>query len=164
MNEAAASALLQAFADPQHRSAAADALARALGGRRVLLCVRDAELGTMLPAPGLPKTVAAGPGWRDFLRRCLTEPRPAARIDFPDLGEVTAQACCHEGACIVVLGDEVPASALDALAPSRCWPRCCAPNTRSPWNMPMPSSPAKRQRAPANSRARWTRRAARPAS
>lgn len=118
MNEAAASALLQAFADPQHRSAAADALADALGARRVLVYVRDPELDAMLPAPGLPKTVAAGAGWREFLRRCLSEPRPAARVTFPDLGEVTAQACCQDGACIVVLGDEVPASALDVLAPA----------------------------------------------
>ncbi|MGV3569724.1 MAG: hybrid sensor histidine kinase/response regulator [Ramlibacter sp.] len=118
MNDAAASALLQAFADPHHRSAAADALAGALGARRVLVYVRDPELDAMLPAPGLPKTVAAGAGWREFLRRCISEPRPTARVTFPDIGEVTAQACCQDGACIVVLGDEVPASALDALAPA----------------------------------------------
>lgn len=118
MNEAAASALLQAFADPQHRSAAADALASALGARRVLVYVRDPELDTMLPAPGLPKTVAVGAGWREFLRRCISEPRPTARVNFPEIGEVTAQACCRDGACIVVLGDEVPASALDVLAPA----------------------------------------------
>lgn len=116
MNEAAAGTLLQAFADPQRRNAAADALARALGGRRVLLYVRDPELDAMLPAPGLPKTVAAGAGWREFLRRCLTEPRPAARVNFLETGEITAQACCDGGACIVVLGDEVPATALDVLA------------------------------------------------
>ena len=35
MTEAGAGALLQAFADPQQRSDAAEALARALGARRV---------------------------------------------------------------------------------------------------------------------------------
>ena len=118
MTESAASALLQACADPRQRSAAAEALARALAARRVFLYVRDPELDAMLPAPGLPKTVAAGAGWREFLRRCLFESRPVARVTFAEFGEVTAQACCHGGACIVVVGDEVPASALDDLAPA----------------------------------------------
>lgn len=118
MTESAASALLQAFADPRQRSAAADALARALGARRVLFYVRDPELDAMLPAPGLPKTVAGGAGWREFLRRCLSESRPVAHVTFAELGEVIAQACCHDGACVVVVGDEVPASALDDLAPA----------------------------------------------
>lgn len=108
--------LLQGFARPERRSEAADALARALGVQRVLLYVRDPALDVLLPAPGLPQTVAGGRAWREFLRQCRVQARPCARIPWEGLGEVTVTAVCLAEAAVVLVGDgPVAAELLDAL-------------------------------------------------
>jgi len=107
--------LLHPLADPAQRDEAARALALVLGAQRVLLYVKDPALAVMLPAPGLPKTVAGGPQWRAFLRRCLSEPRPAGRVDLPAGELVAAQAITRDGAALILLGELTPGPELDAL-------------------------------------------------
>ena len=65
--------LLGRLANREGRADAARALAVALGGRDLLLFVRDAELGTLLPAPGFTQTIPRGAVWRGFLDRCLVD-------------------------------------------------------------------------------------------
>lgn len=60
--------ILQDFARPENRASAAATLARHLGVDAVLMLTRDAELDVLLPAPGFPQTLAAGPAWRAFVR------------------------------------------------------------------------------------------------
>ena len=65
--------LLGRLATREGRADAARALAVALGGRDLLLFVRDAELGTLRPAPGFTQTIPRGAVWRGFLDRCLVD-------------------------------------------------------------------------------------------
>ena len=108
--------LLQPLAQAAGRKQAALALARSLGASELLLFVRDPVLDVMLPAPGMPKTVAGGPAWRAFLRRCLSERRPAGEVDLGDGAPVAAQAIVHEGAALVLLGGRVAEGAVAQLA------------------------------------------------
>jgi signal transduction histidine kinase/ActR/RegA family two-component response regulator len=107
--------LLQPLAHAAGRNEAASALARSLGARELLLFVRDPALDVMLPAPGMPKTIAGGPAWRAFLRRCLHEPRPAGEVDLGGGAPVAAQGIVHEGAALVLLGASLDDSALAQL-------------------------------------------------
>lgn len=75
--------LVAQLADTCTREAAAGELARALGVDRVLLFVRDPELGSLLPAEGFPQTLRAGAAWRAFVRGCSEPGRYEA-----DVGEV----------------------------------------------------------------------------
>jgi len=97
--------LLHRIADPVARAGAAHALARELGAQGVLLFVRDPALQVMLPAPGMPKTVAGGPAWRAFLRRCRDEADPAGRVDLTPWGDIEARALTRDGAALVLLGE-----------------------------------------------------------
>ncbi len=104
---------------PEERAAAALALAARLGGKALLLFVRDPEIGALLPAPGFPQTLAGGRAWHSFLDLCLetgsqtgalrlkadADPLPA--IGFPVAGD----------AVLVLLGatavsEEVPGALL----------------------------------------------------
>jgi signal transduction histidine kinase/ActR/RegA family two-component response regulator len=106
--------LLRPLARSDRRVEAARELARLLGADDVLLYVRDAVLGVMLPAPGMPKTVPGGPAWRAFLRRCLREPRVAGTVDLPAGCEVQALAIAQDGAALILLGARAPdAASLD---------------------------------------------------
>lgn len=105
--------LLHPLGAPDRRVAASAALAQALGADRVLLYVKDPALDVMLPAPGMPKTLAGGPLWRAFLRGCLTQARPVGAVDFP-AGEVArAQAVAMDGAALILLGEPQPDAVLD---------------------------------------------------
>ena len=107
--------LLHQLASPPTREQAAQAMAGELGAQAVLLYVCDPALEVMLPAPGMPKTLPGGPLWRDFLRRCVREARPAGRVDLP-LGQVTgAQAVVIDCAAIIVLGEPQPPEVLDGI-------------------------------------------------
>ena len=83
----------------------------------------------MLPAPGLPKTVR---GRRGLARVPAPLPvrsgRHAARVTFAEIGEVTAQACCHDGALRRRAGRRgAPRRQwTPRCRRSLCWPRCCA--------------------------------------
>jgi signal transduction histidine kinase len=72
--------LLGRLADREGRSHAAQELARALGAEDMLLFMRDAELGVLLPAPGFVQTLRRGADWRAFVERCLTEGSATGRL------------------------------------------------------------------------------------
>ena len=104
-------ALIDRLAVVEGREAAASALAAHLGAQGLLLFVQDPALGAFLPAPGMRKTYAGGPLWRQFLRRCLAEPRVSGMVDFDGQEPCHAEAIV-DGGCAIVL-----------LAPRGSWPR-----------------------------------------
>lgn len=93
--------LIDALADEKLRRQTAHQLAAALGASQLLLYVSDPQLGLMLPAAGMPKTLVGGPLWREFLQRCRSEARVAGQVD---LGGELAPACALvERGCALVL-------------------------------------------------------------
>lgn len=74
--------LIDALGDETRRTEAAGAIARQLGAEHLLVYVQDKELGVLLPAPGMPKTLAAGPRWRQFLARCREPGELTAAVDI----------------------------------------------------------------------------------
>ena len=64
-------ALAGAFARPEDRPGAAEALAHTLGGEALLLFSPDPELDVLLPAPGLPQTLPQAGPWREFVNETL---------------------------------------------------------------------------------------------
>lgn len=106
---------LHPLAAPAQRAVAAQALAERLGVERIVLYVKDPALDVMLPAPGMPKTLAGGARWRDYLRRCLRERRPEALVDLPAGTERWARAVARDGAAVILLGGEPDAALLDEL-------------------------------------------------
>jgi signal transduction histidine kinase/CheY-like chemotaxis protein len=108
--------LVDALGESRERAEAAVALAHACGVRELLLFVRDPEVGTFIPAPGMAKTVRAATRWQAVLRSCANgaaatqldiEGRPLhARVHV--VGEC-AFVLCAETAC------EFPPELLEAL-------------------------------------------------
>ena len=107
--------LLYALARVESRAQAAQELASALGAEQLLIYVRDPQLHVMLPAPGMPKTLAGGPLWRAFLRRCLHEPRPEGIVDLPAGTEQPARAIVREDAALILVGGSPDPAGLQAL-------------------------------------------------
>lgn len=94
--------LIDALASEAAREQAAQALADHVGANRLMLLVQDPELGVMLPAPGMRKTLVAGPSWRALLQRCLDEPQLQGRVEL-DGREWHAHACVESGCAFVLL-------------------------------------------------------------
>ncbi|MBC5768571.1 hybrid sensor histidine kinase/response regulator [Ramlibacter albus] len=96
--------LIDELADIAGRQATAHAVAAALGAHDLAILVRDSELGILLPAPGMPKTVEAGRSWRSLLERCLHENEVRAEV-------AVAGRACHahalslSGCTFILLGD-----------------------------------------------------------
>jgi len=99
--------LLARFAEASSRAEAAAQLATRLGVDRVLVYVRDPELGVLLPAPGLPQTVAAGPRWRAFLRSCAGAGTFHGEVESEG-AKARVTAYVHESGryALVLFGDE----------------------------------------------------------
>jgi signal transduction histidine kinase/ActR/RegA family two-component response regulator len=97
--------LIDAVAQEAGREQATQQLARALGARHLLLLVEDAELNVMLPAPGMPKTLATGAGWAEFLRRCRAEAAAEGRVDVLG-GQWHARAVAVQGCAFVLLAEQ----------------------------------------------------------
>ena len=74
--------LIDALGDETRRAEAAGAIARSLGAAFLLLYIEDKELGVLLPAPGMPKTLTAGPRWREFIARCREPGELTAAVDI----------------------------------------------------------------------------------
>ena len=62
--------LVNQLANAATRQDMAATLAGRLGVEAFLLFIRDAQLATLLPAPGFPQTIPGGRSWRDLLARC----------------------------------------------------------------------------------------------
>jgi signal transduction histidine kinase len=65
--------LVGGLATLERRPAAAAALARLLGGERLLLFAPDPELGVVLPAPGFPQVLRGAAAWRAFIEASARE-------------------------------------------------------------------------------------------
>lgn len=103
--------LIDALASEAGRESAARALAVAVGASHLLLLIRDPELKVMLPAPGMPKTLAGGPSWRALLRRLADDPEVTAEItaEVDALGgRWAARAMALGGSAFVLLGEHQP--------------------------------------------------------
>jgi signal transduction histidine kinase len=74
--------LIDALGDETRRAEAAGAVATALGAAYLLVYVEDKELGVLLPAAGMPKTLSAGPRWRQFLAHCREPGEFTAAVDI----------------------------------------------------------------------------------
>jgi signal transduction histidine kinase/CheY-like chemotaxis protein len=108
--------LVDALGESGARAEAAVALAQACGARELLLFVRDPEVGTFVPAPGMAKTVRAAAQWQAVLRSCA-DGAAATQLDIEGrrihagvrvVGECAFVLCAHV-AC------EFPPELLEAL-------------------------------------------------
>ena len=116
MGAGAIHSLVIALARLEGRSEAALELAAALGCDSMALLVRDAALGgVLLPAAGMPKTLAGGAGWRALLATCASTGRHRATIDLPAGTLHAATALSHAGLVAVLVGGEPDASGLEVL-------------------------------------------------
>ena len=97
--------LIDALAQEVGRDQAAQALAAAVGASRLLLLVRDPALNVMLPAPGMPKTLVAGPSWRALLQRLANEADVTAEVEVLG-GRWAVRAVALRGFAIVLLGEQ----------------------------------------------------------
>lgn len=113
-------ALVVALGDPARREEAAGNLACRLGVDRLLLLVRDPALRVLIPAPGFPQTLRAGPAWRAFIARCTDPGRHEADVEFPPGAKTPAVAIVTGGLALVMLGGrpiETELAAVDTLLP-----------------------------------------------
>lgn len=108
-------ALVIALSAPERRDEAAAALAGALGCESMWLFVRDATLGVLLPAPGMPKTFAGGAQWRAFLAACIRPGRHEALVDLPVDRLRPATALSHGGIAAVLVGGTPREAGLETL-------------------------------------------------
>jgi signal transduction histidine kinase len=99
-----------AFADrlvaDADRSAAAQALARHLGGEDLIVFVPDPHLDLPLPALGFPQTLPGGRLWHRFLRDCRIAGYRAGELPSPRGGEPVS-ACGvagADGSVLILLG------------------------------------------------------------
>lgn len=99
--------LIDALAQEVGRDRAAQALAAAVGASHLLLFVRDPALNVMLPAPGMPKTLVAGPSWRALLRHLANEVDTTADVEVLG-GRWAARAVALRGCALVLLGELSP--------------------------------------------------------
>lgn len=100
-------AVLARFAEPGARESAAAQLASALGVDRVLLFVRDPEVGSWLPAPGFPQTLRFGPSFRAFLRECRDDGSYTREIELDEpAGFFRIDAFVQGAAALFALGRE----------------------------------------------------------
>lgn len=92
------------LAEPARRAEVAERLATRLGVEHVLLLVRDVRLGVLLPAAGMPQTLAGGLLWRQLLRACQHPGRHRARIDLPVGTERDVLALASHGTAMLLVG------------------------------------------------------------
>jgi signal transduction histidine kinase/CheY-like chemotaxis protein len=108
--------LVDALGETRTRADAAHALAQACGARELLLFVRDPEVGTFVPAPGMPKTIRAAAQWQSVLRSCPDE-RSVAELDIE--GRRVHASVRRVGECAFILhadaACEFPPQLQDAL-------------------------------------------------
>ena len=112
--------LAAALAEGAHRSAAAERLARHLGGIALLILIEDPEVDAFVPAPGFSQTLPGGPSWRALLNA-----PPRSGVHTYHLGYPTADrlvpACVYAeaGLLLILVGECDPAAvaAVGTIAP-----------------------------------------------
>jgi signal transduction histidine kinase len=91
----------------ERRPEAAAALARLLGGERLLLFAPDPELGVVLPAPGFPQVLRGAAAWRAFIEASAHEGGFAGTVPGAD-GPEPAQGCALADGTAAVLVRPAP--------------------------------------------------------
>src|SRR4051794_7936666 len=93
--------LVAALVDTPTRAEAALALAASVGAEALLLFVEDAAVDALLPAPGVPQTVAGGSTWRHFLQRCRGTGIHRGEVAYPSAATVSpAIGCAGSGVAL----------------------------------------------------------------
>lgn len=105
---AAHQALVVGLAPQATRACRANEIARALGCEELVFFILDPDVGSLVPAPGMPKTFAGGPRWRAFLHACASDGRHTAEVDLPAAAVRRAVALVHDGTAAVLLGCAAP--------------------------------------------------------
>ncbi|HEX8375053.1 MAG TPA: histidine kinase dimerization/phospho-acceptor domain-containing protein, partial [Geminicoccaceae bacterium] len=99
--------LVGELATPERRPEAAAALARLLGGERLLLFAPDPELGVVLPAPGFPQVLRGAAAWRAFIEASAREGAFEGTVPGAD-GPEPAQGCALADGTAAVLVRPAP--------------------------------------------------------
>ncbi len=108
--------LVAGLAEAPSRMAAAAALAVQLGVEALLVFVEDPEVEALLPAPGLPQTLAGGSAWRAFLRECRVPGVHHGSVGYRSSDEaVPALACSGAGVALVFVGPDCDRARIEPL-------------------------------------------------
>ena len=99
--------LVGELATVQRRPEAAAALARLLGGERLLLFAPDPELGVVLPAPGFPQVLRGAAAWRAFIEASAREGGFEGTVPGAD-GPEPARGCALADGTAAVLVRPAP--------------------------------------------------------
>jgi signal transduction histidine kinase/CheY-like chemotaxis protein len=114
-----ASALVAALAAVEGRAGAARRLAAEAGAEALILLVHNAQVGRLLPAPGVRRTLPGGPAWKAFVGRCGEPGIHRGEVTALDRDEVVPVAACSNGRmAMLFVGGEVADAALQALSPT----------------------------------------------
>jgi signal transduction histidine kinase len=100
--------LVAQLANLADRPAAASGLAAWLGADRLLIFIRDEDVGELLPAPGFPQTLPNGKAWRRFAADCTVRGEVRGMLPTSNGGPpVPAMGfgCGPDVAAILVGGD-----------------------------------------------------------
>lgn len=89
---------------PSERGETLRQLADLLSVEDLLLFVLDPAAGVPVPAPGLPRTVAGGRSWRQFIRACTTDGRREQEVELPSGTARRAVAVTCDGSTAILLG------------------------------------------------------------
>jgi signal transduction histidine kinase/ActR/RegA family two-component response regulator len=105
---AAHHALVVGLALQATRARTALEVAQAMGCEELVFFILDDGVGSLVPAPGMPKTFAGGLRWRAFLSACASDGRHTADVDLPTSALRHATALVHDGTAAVLLGCDAP--------------------------------------------------------
>ncbi|HUR40299.1 MAG TPA: ATP-binding protein [Verrucomicrobiae bacterium] len=91
-------------------------MAARLGVEALMLFVQDPDVDALLPAPGLPQTVAGGAAWRAFLDQCRVPGVHHGIVGYPSAGEtVPAYAYSGSGVVLVFVGRNCDAARIEPI-------------------------------------------------
>ncbi|HUE97271.1 MAG TPA: hypothetical protein VMN39_11460, partial [Longimicrobiaceae bacterium] len=111
-------ALVGSLGDPVTREKAATALARRLGGERLLLFAPDPELGVLLPAPGLDQVLRGAKEWRAFLHLCARDGDAVGTLPDGSGDPARVVGCAlQDGTAAILVGPSGTGSGLASLRP-----------------------------------------------
>jgi signal transduction histidine kinase len=107
--------LLVALSRPEARELAVANLAQHVGAETLFLLVPDVELGTLLPAPGMPQTLPGGPSWRALLGERLAPGSYPREVAWPDRATLRPATLLvmEDGTTFVFVGEGFDPDRLD---------------------------------------------------
>ncbi len=94
------------LSDPHRRGGAARGLARLAGAEDLIIFVRDAEIGVLLPAPGFRQTLPDARRWQAFLAGISSASPASGTLPYPSSGSLSAAlgVGAADGSVLVLLG------------------------------------------------------------